>query len=649
MKLRALTTFLFSAALSAADNDHIYSDGLTSSGSTDVLDAVRDICVFGGNHRQASLFGEHARAAGREWRGPGRQFLAQHGSRHRFHYHEESKGDADRSTACKGYPPERTLFVMVPARELPLLMEFRVNQTIYGRPVFVVIIEEYCDVPVSLVAQLSRHPGYIGRHYMSSTYGKDALYIPLGPRHELEPLCGDLPPDRAKRPHIWNFVGSLNTERSHGPKTHGGRASLKAAVEGWTPRGNDTFLHITPGWTAQVPSSVNGQVAPAAYQKVLLDSYYTLCPGGHSFETFRFWEAVDAGSIPVLVLQGPIEPYKAALAPRSGICRDPFRRVLDTKPPIVIMEDWAAAMTFLDERRRDPELRLKLAWEQRKLKAWSTRYWRSVARQIDNSLSPGVMTTTEPERRRRGAAAVPNIAPPASGTAAAGPVSTLRCAGNYRQYGSNGTASTLQWYATCSILRLCALRHSKAATDVDCGLTARPNAEGKFATIAKSYADKVNSHNATVLCTSENAVAPSPRCAHVQSLSALVAQGQVAEIHRLAAAFGLDENETGHLQHHLRLWDIVRKCCGFQASQQRHHENAGTYQEHDPANPMCTLYNLAEVEDKLLQTKLGRSFEVLVTAGGRSNPKFKSGYCKLTRDKVAEGVGVDGKPGILST
>jgi hypothetical protein len=37
------------------------------------------------------------------------------------------------------------------------------------------------------------------------------------------------------------------------------------------------------------------------WRKVLLDSVFTLSPSGHNIECFRFWEAAEAGSIPVLV------------------------------------------------------------------------------------------------------------------------------------------------------------------------------------------------------------------------------------------------------------------------------------------------------------------------------------------------------------
>lgn len=451
-------------------------------GQTD-SDQARTICVFGGNERQASLFGGNVK------RELGKQFLARYGSTHRFQYQGNAK-EVDPHQACASFGPEQTLYLLRPERETPLFLEFRANQTIYGRRVFVAIVgDELCLMTAAESSELSTIPGFIGRQYASSAYdGAGFMYIPLGPRFEFEPAFGSVP-DKA-RTHLWNFVGSLNTERTIGPRVHGGRASLKAALDSWTARGDDTYLHIARAWNEH-PSRSNGNVAPADYQRAVVDSYYTLCPAGRSFETFRFWEAVDSGSVPVVVLQGHIEqsaltgveidglsllPGRAAEhASRTGtkegsICEDPFRRVLDTKPPIIIMQDWAAAVAFLEERRLDPELQAKAAGERRELMAWATQYWQQVAREIDVALtqksaplpSGGGLRTSE------NAAAADDVAE-GGATAAA----TLTCAGHYHQYGHDRTASTLQWYVNkprflCNARRVTAGRpsggHAAAAT-----------------------------------------------------------------------------------------------------------------------------------------------------------------------------------------
>lgn len=227
------------------------------------------------------------------------------------------------------------------------------------------------------------HPRFLGRQYTSSLYNSRMPYLPLGPRFEHRPLYGKVPD--GPRSHVWNFIGSLNTDQLGGS---GSRGSLKSALTSWVPFGNDTMLHVARDWVEQ-PSAANGRVGPAAYQAVLLESYYTLCPRGHNLETFRFWEAVDAGSIPIMVLQRRLaEP--AAARPRQ-LCLEPLSRVLATNPPIIIMPNWTAAVAFLERRRRNPRLAMLATAERRKLRAWSNRYWRGVALQIDLVLMRGAV------------------------------------------------------------------------------------------------------------------------------------------------------------------------------------------------------------------------------------------------------------------
>jgi len=57
--------------------------------------------------------------------------------------------------------------------------------------------------------------------------------------------------------------------------------------------------------TLETPLFVNAvklpSRGPTPYVSTLRDSALILCPGGDDFETFRFWEALAAGAIPVTV------------------------------------------------------------------------------------------------------------------------------------------------------------------------------------------------------------------------------------------------------------------------------------------------------------------------------------------------------------
>jgi hypothetical protein len=50
----------------------------------------------------------------------------------------------------------------------------------------------------------------------------------------------------------------------------------------------------------QHPELTNEEyVSPAEYAKYMLNSIFTPCPKGRSLDTFRLYEAMEAGSIPV--------------------------------------------------------------------------------------------------------------------------------------------------------------------------------------------------------------------------------------------------------------------------------------------------------------------------------------------------------------
>ena len=53
------------------------------------------------------------------------------------------------------------------------------------------------------------------------------------------------------------------------------------------------------GCSVQKPGS---KISQDEYREVLLDSAFTLAPAGHNVECFRMWEAAEAGSIPVLLI-----------------------------------------------------------------------------------------------------------------------------------------------------------------------------------------------------------------------------------------------------------------------------------------------------------------------------------------------------------
>jgi hypothetical protein len=90
---------------------------------------------------------------------------------------------------------------------------------------------------------------------------------------------------------------------------------------------------------------------------ILLNSWMVPCPGGHNAETFRVYEAMQAGAIPILTKEPGMELYLEYLG-----------RWL----PLLIAENWQHATQIVNILRQNPEIyeqyrtTLLDAWEKMK-------------------------------------------------------------------------------------------------------------------------------------------------------------------------------------------------------------------------------------------------------------------------------------------
>jgi hypothetical protein len=174
---------------------------------------------------------------------------------------------------------------------------------------------------------------------------RKVMFIPLGYKNGFS--RPGTPKSAAARRYRWSFVGDSNKSTR--------RAMLDALRSCAEPRGfgeqrssAEYFVHATSGF--------NGADALPTdrYHDIMDDSILVPCPAGwQNLESFRTWEALEAGCIPI-VERRPHFDYYAAL------CGDyPFPSVTD----------WAQAATLLQQSDADLEvLRRRCAdwWRARK-------------------------------------------------------------------------------------------------------------------------------------------------------------------------------------------------------------------------------------------------------------------------------------------
>eukprot|EP00667_Euglena_gracilis_P008194 EG_transcript_8296 len=218
--------------------------------------------------------------------------------------------------------------------------------------------DEYC--------QLKSHQNVdlVFRNYWDAPYmkafgahlpGGHAAWMPMGKGHAMpavEPRELEERPGRARK-YVFNFVVSLNTHRD--------RKALQAIVarmstQNSTPR-LPWFVHYTKHWSPNYDPS-HKYLPPADWKRVLLDSLYTLVPSGKNLECFRMWEALEAGSIPIVVNR--VQPS----------CGDSWVPFGEPGSQVVFLNDWEELPSFVEGVLASEEALAKAQGLQNALVTW---------------------------------------------------------------------------------------------------------------------------------------------------------------------------------------------------------------------------------------------------------------------------------------
>eukprot|EP00579_Thalassiosira_antarctica_P016089 CAMPEP_0201933366 /NCGR_PEP_ID=MMETSP0903-20130614/31418_1 /ASSEMBLY_ACC=CAM_ASM_000552 /TAXON_ID=420261 /ORGANISM="Thalassiosira antarctica, Strain CCMP982" /LENGTH=137 /DNA_ID=CAMNT_0048473285 /DNA_START=68 /DNA_END=478 /DNA_ORIENTATION=- len=86
-------------------------------------------------------------------------------------------------------------------------------------------------------------------------------------------------------------------------------------------------------FTGNVNSPNTEQLNTDSYIEVLLDSVFTLAPAGHNPECYRLFEAVEAGSIPVLIKNDLYAKQRSQYS-----CKESLHHWYDA--PILVLDSW---------------------------------------------------------------------------------------------------------------------------------------------------------------------------------------------------------------------------------------------------------------------------------------------------------------------
>jgi hypothetical protein len=135
------------------------------------------------------------------------------------------------------------------------------------------------------------------RNYRSDVLAEQAriLFMPLGYKTGFG--CTGAPKAAQARKHLWSFAGDPNK------LSRGEMLTTLAQVEGGV-------WYLTSGFNA------NDCLSTADYRALMDESVVIPCPGGWSnLETFRVYEALEAGCIPFVEKRKGYDYYRALLGP----------------------------------------------------------------------------------------------------------------------------------------------------------------------------------------------------------------------------------------------------------------------------------------------------------------------------------------------
>lgn len=157
------------------------------------------------------------------------------------------------------------------------------------------------------------------RNYWSSAFTSSRVFqLPLGYSDGVAPrLAG---PGALPRKYLWSFLGQ------------GDKSSRPDLL--------DAFQSLSPNFVLRTNIPGSRACTPSEYREVLLNSTFVPCPMGNvNLDSFRVYEALECGSIPIV---------------EKRLQLDYFRRLLGDHP-IPTFSTWAKAAQFISALQADPQ------------------------------------------------------------------------------------------------------------------------------------------------------------------------------------------------------------------------------------------------------------------------------------------------------
>lgn len=237
------------------------------------------------------------------------------------------------------------------------------------------------------------HETFDVRQYYTTNWGGDQMgYLPLGPRmdswesflrieQEMTNGANDgqqltlLP--SSQRKYAFNAIFSQSTNLY--------RQKLAELILSKGPKWNKKhpthpfFNSMAKEWVLRTNSETTEQLHTDDYMRVLLDSKFTLSPSGHNPECFRLFEAIEAGSIPILTKDDLYATHHYKYPNRAHPCKGAMEHWYSA--PLVILNTWNDLFPVVEKLLSDPASLDEL---QIKLRIWYEDYMRMTVSKFED-------------------------------------------------------------------------------------------------------------------------------------------------------------------------------------------------------------------------------------------------------------------------
>lgn len=208
----------------------------------------------------------------------------------------------------------------------------------------------------SKVVSHYRNHSFVLRHYYFKKMLDDPsmqgrlLWVPNGPRDGIWPVARSSLIPATNRSRLCNFVGSAFFGLKDGLRTKSRNDMIAVLKE----LGDPCFVEYTYGF--------GGKRSALDFSMLLRDSTFTLCPWGNSKETIRLYDAMECGSIPIMLSDAE---FLDAVMPGH---------------PFILLKRWSDLPDVLKHYKEHPEELLLL---QRKL----VEFWKSLRDRVTGQIS----------------------------------------------------------------------------------------------------------------------------------------------------------------------------------------------------------------------------------------------------------------------